>query len=262
MEKARPSQHIALWDTVLCTVLSGSKFCQMLSMYLMQIDNHPTNRIHAESVLCSDIRSSHSTKTWSYRNMPMPEAQEVQLTCGSKKSLTSVQVWSHLNICKYKNLRTHAPSSRTWLLYAFQHERPRRRDEWPESRTPRWPRSSLQRLPAGEAPGKTTGSRRIRRGLQRRLAKPAALGRGMEIKNREREEEEEKERGSPEAWTIRQFQDHEALNQSRQGTLIKQPGPVPPTNPHRAIKSIPSKTLWNLSGENHRESASEREEKT
>lgn len=69
------------------------------------------------------------------------------------------------------------------------------------------------------------------------LAKPAGLRRQGE---------------SPEGWTIRQFQDHEALNQSRQGTLIKQPSPAQPTNPHRAIKSIPSKTLWNLSGENCR----------
>lgn len=73
--------------------------------------------------------------------------------------------------------------------------------------------------------------------LEQCLAKPAGLRRQGE---------------SPEGWTIRQFQDHEALNQSRQGTLIKQPSPAQPTNPHRAIKSIPSKTLWNLSGENCR----------
>lgn len=73
--------------------------------------------------------------------------------------------------------------------------------------------------------------------LEQCLAKPAGLRR---------------QRESPEGWTIRQFQDHEALNQSRQGTLIKQPSPAQPTNPHRAIKSIPSKTLWNLSGENCR----------
>lgn len=75
------------------------------------------------------------------------------------------------------------------------------------------------------------------RSLEQCLAKPAGLRRQGE---------------SPEGWTIRQFQDHEALNQSRQGTLIKQPSPAQPTNPHRAIKSIPSKTLWNLSGENCR----------
>lgn len=74
--------------------------------------------------------------------------------------------------------------------------------------------------------------------LEQCLAKPAGLRRQGK---------------SPEGWTIRQFQDHEALNQSRQGTLIKQPSPAQPTNPHRAIKSIPSKTLWNLSGENCRE---------
>lgn len=70
-----------------------------------------------------------------------------------------------------------------------------------------------------------------------RLAKPAGL---------------HKQSGSPEGWTIRQLQDHWAVNQSQQGTLIKQPSPAQPAYPHRAIKSIPFKTPWKLSGEKKR----------
>ncbi len=188
----------------------------------MQWDNAATTN---ESACSKELVIRHQGLTWKARTKSV--------------SLATAVRQEYLQY-KYRDL---------YHVHAFQDEGPNRSEQAPVVMT------LISHLhPVGAARGKRPApalSSKACSGVWQNLLLSTGARRWRS--NGERARGRREREGSLECWTIRQFQDHEALNQSRQGTLIKQPGPAPPTNPHRAIKSIPSKTLWNLSGENHGE---------